>query len=745
MPGSGDINPVPSSITPNAIPVIVCKYVFAGPEIDAQNGPYQILPNVRCTQIDYREGPEPPVAQFQYITDDLLNAALGWPNQFQQLWPIDAQGDYVVNVDDEIVVLTQDPSGNLIVLFDGFAQIPQIDVAANQQGVSFSAVGVGIRLWDQPITSRIQRQTNSPDDLTGDSDITVQLPARFNPSSNSVGSQGGFAPNMVGHANYTESEDVGNYPVFIDPLIVLQGNADNYDYWYISDVVKYLLASEPSPLDPAGNPWILYPTFDALDEVLGSHPPDNGAVVAPGFVADENPMIRDYDASNHPVPNVIHDLLDYGGFVMIFTTGTNPDGTPIDSLKIVRRDALATVSPKQLFLAALGQNQLDLSVNNATALHLSRDCNEILNDWDVETDVKQVEITVYLAPGYTPVAGDQSHPVVETFFSSKLTGATADQRRKYRWYIADECGDGHYNMDTATFVTGTPFDFSPIFPANPDGGGDDDVPTYVNRYRPGISTLVSRDINRKPLKATLEAAVGFASTDPALSGEALEGATWLTIPHGWRLLDDRLGIEVDVENPEEWSTGNQKLPKISGVTWWAAPTDDTNILFRLTVVIDSDERLAINSPKRIASPTKHSRSRSTDAKDHFQYCSIDLSSANYATQKDSDGNPSDGTNPLVMRDDTKPAQTHADLLRSAHEFPKVAGSVTIPYWTDYYQIADRIQILKGRNASFQVNVGVDQGEAPTYPWITAFTWKFEHDKQETVLQLSDRRAEPRNL
>ena len=104
------------------------------------------------------------------------------------------------------------------------------------------------------------------------------------------------------------------------------------------------------------------------------------------------------------------------------------------------------------------------------------------------------------------------------------------------------------------------------------------------------------------------------------------------------------------------------------------------------------------------------------------------------------GDPSDGTNALVVRDDAKAAMTHAEQLRSAHEFPTLAGSATLPFITDYYQIGDRVKIIQGRNANLQINVGVDQGEAPTYPWVTAFAWDFQGDKQQTVIQFSDRRG-----
>src|SRR5271167_4628042 len=111
MPGSFDLSYVPTSIAGQALPIVVCLYSAGDDE------PYTILPNVRCLQIDYREGPTPPAARFQYLIGDVLESALGWPSQFEQLWPIDAQGNYTVLVDDRLVVMTSDPDGDPIVLF----------------------------------------------------------------------------------------------------------------------------------------------------------------------------------------------------------------------------------------------------------------------------------------------------------------------------------------------------------------------------------------------------------------------------------------------------------------------------------------------------------------------------------------------------------------------------------------------------------------------------------------------------
>ena len=58
--GSFDLSPVPGGIATQAAPIVVAFYTPGG-----DNGDFQVLPNVRCLRIDYREGPEPPVARFQ--------------------------------------------------------------------------------------------------------------------------------------------------------------------------------------------------------------------------------------------------------------------------------------------------------------------------------------------------------------------------------------------------------------------------------------------------------------------------------------------------------------------------------------------------------------------------------------------------------------------------------------------------------------------------------------------------------
>jgi hypothetical protein len=755
--GSFDLDSSQPPLAGPALQVGVFRYDPEAAEGEDGDGPFELLPNVRCLRVDVREGPEPPAAQFEYVLDDTLAVNLGWPSRSEQVWPMDAQGPYVVSPDDRVVVMAQNPDGSPLIFFDGFAQVPQADLSPQGERVTFAAVGVAARAFDDVITGRVQRDADTPEDTSGDSDFKTDLPCRFNPSSQAVGTFAGLLGNSTPDANFTEDKGnvairggtgLGDFPVFIEPHltereVVDEEPPDTYVApWYVSDALKYLL-SQPNP----GDDYLSYPAFAQLDKLLSArYPPPGSGTFNPATAVQADIMIRDYDATNRPLPDALAELLGYCGFVMSWQTTADSDGLPQTALKLYRRDAAASGSPKPVYLAPAGTNTLDPSKNNVAQLHLARDLNAVVNAWQVETAQRQVEITVVLAPLYQPVAGDEASSGSPTsgrnpFKLANLTGADTTTRRKYRWYGADETGDGHWNCaeDEQSFEV---IDLSPVFPDRDDG-----TRGYVRRYRPGSRTLISRDPQGRPLKATLEVYVSqtspATSPDPYLETEK-SSLTWLTIPHGWRLLEDRLGIELTVEDPEDWATGNPALAKINGITWWANPPADfpnggQPPVLRLTTVIEDDLRLPIQAPKRVASPTQFARWRSADARDHFEYDEVSQGSPYYGGQTWPDKN-----NPGVIRDDTKLAQTHANQLRAAHEMPPLAGSLTIPYITVYYEVGDRISEVDGRDASLQTNVGASAGEAPTYPVVVGISWTFEPDRQSTTLQLSDRRAEVRN-
>lgn len=750
MPGSFDLGGQPTNLAGQAPLISVYLYDPSGPT-------FTLLPNVVCTQIEYKAGPDPPIARFRYLMDDLYAANLGWPSRVEDVWPIDAVGPYVVNVDDRLVVATTNPDNSPLYLFDGFADVPQADMGPKMERVTFTASGVAVRAWDDVIHTRVQRDADQPTDTTGLFDYEIHDECRFNPADQRPGSLGGILGNATPDQFYTVPVDsAGNkdqanaYPVFVDPLLLERQQAAGggtvlVDQWYVGDALIYLL-QQPSPADD----YVNWPSNGTVKQILGTYAP----------VGAFNPLIeepvtlpiRDYNAAGKTLPAVLHDLLGYAGFEMSWVLGADDSQLPETSLLFFRRDAASTTPIKQVYLDQPGAFLAQGSVNNVVQLHLARDTSGVVNASRVETGQRQVELTVTLAPLFTPDAADATpgnSPLtgINQFDQANLLNATAATRRKYRWYGADECGDGYYDMFAGQWVADKPIDLTPVFPNDQNGAR-----TYVKRYRPGTHTLLARDSAGKPLKAVLEYYAPDGQTyssapqvqqntnipqcPPAAVPQGQPPPGWVAIKSGWRLLPDRLGIEVIAKHPEEWATGNTLLPKIAGVSQVALAGQKgyNPFTLRLTTTIYADTRITAQAPKRAASPTQFARWRSIDARDHFQLDQIAVGSINYTAAG------GDGADPYSVRDDTTAATTHAEQIRSAHEMPVLAGSVTIPGIATGYQIGDRINLVQGRNISLVTNGGAATGESPAYPWVIGIQFQLD-PHQYTRLLLGDKRAD----
>jgi hypothetical protein len=743
--GSFSLTSLPPSRSSYAVPILVCTYDGSGNMTP--------LPNVVCIRIDERSGPYPPVAQFAYQLDDNLAFSLGWPSQVEQIWPIDAPSNpYVIENDDRIVVLTQSQAGVTSCLFDGFAQIPQTDVSADSQNITFTAINVACREWDRPLRGRFQRNANTP---TADPDtgpVDVDMPCRFNPSDTTAadGGKGGIIPNCTpDNADVNQDDPSSSYPVFLDqdikgiPAVVgppaVAAVPPPQTRWTVSKVCRYAMG--------IGNPREVYvqnPDFSELTSLLQSYAPPDGSDIsnlASDTTADVT--VRDYDGSDKAWPDCLNELLSYSGFSFRFFTFLSSSGFPSTVVKIYRNDALTTIAPKQLFLQPSG-GVLGVSPNNVTAFHLARDCNNIVNQYSIESPLKHVEASFLLAPLYVPDPGGAVDGPTGRgeFIKSSFTPATTGiVRRAYRWYGVDEIGEGHWNMDSQAFATDA-YDFGArvtgIFPPTDAG-----KPLYVKRYRPGSGTLISVDSRGIALKAQL--AVSFNSLQ--LPPTTWDGTgDWFPIDGGWKLLDDRLGIEVTLDDPEQFDV-NKLVGKIGGVTMWADPVKyvvgpsfggkSVNVgvvpILRLTTVVEDDRMMSVKAAKRSASPTQFIRRRRVDCRDHFQFNRVVATSLYNQTNFD-----------VIARNDTALAQSHANSLRAKTEFPPVAGSVTLPFFTAYYQVGDRFSEIDGRNINLQMNAGASQSEAPDYPFAVGKSWTFQ-PRQETTLQLGDHRAEAVNI
>jgi hypothetical protein len=734
MPASFNYDPCAPQLALTATPIGV--FLYNSSANPGEN--YSFLPNVRCDQIQYKEGIEPPAARFSYILDEVAAAVNGWPSQFEQIWPLTVTpSPYVVANDDELVVLALLPDSTTRVLFHGFARVPQVNLSPASQNVAFVAVGVAILCWNAPIGGRIERDADNPQ---GGNNVQTDLPVRFNPAGTGTRSVGGYLPNCT-----PDGFDIGEggatpFPVFLDPNI--DRSPDPRSFWGLSKSVRYILANWN---DTTSGSLVDNPDFGALDALLQNRRPLTGAEFfdptnSASYQTDPN-RIRDYDATNKPWPEVVSELLSFYGFAMRWVCSTDSSGSPYDFLDVYRKDAAGPTAAKPIYLPETG-SQLTTALANVANMHAAFDYQAVANSFYIETAPERYEVSVILAPAFQPASGDGLAANRVQFRKSALdtSNANATTRAKYRFYIADECGDGHWSLANSEWLT-SPIDFSGVFEL--PGGNPDDLPTYVRRYRPGRNILFSKDLNNKPLPAQLALSRNYDGADSPCIWDTVSG-TWQQIDGGWTLMEDRLGIEVTVDDPELWNIGKppadtaaqEPTGVLHGITSICNPSSsvqsEKKFWLRLTTVIEADYGIESTALRRDASPMPSTILRRVDARDHFHYDVVDGSSA---------FNPSPG-NDQVMQDDSDAALTHACQLRSAHEFPPLTAAVTIPMLLDYLQIGDRISEINGRDVSFLINSGIEQGEAPSYPFVVGLTWDFQGNKQSTTLELADRRWEP---
>lgn len=705
MAGTFTLDDTGPVLSAPATPVAVFKF---DPSKTDDESRYRLLPNVVVDHIEHSIGANPSTARFHYLLDN-ANLYPDWPSQFEDIWPQTARASqYVVVTDDRIAVVAWTPKGEKRLLFDGFAQIPQVNISGSRQHVSFVATGVEIRAWDVPIAGRVQRDADDPENGL---EIQTALPVRFNPSDG----KGGVLPNCTPDDHDVNQDDNDKrYPVFIEEH--LERLPDPRTLWTVSKAIRYIL-SVHNDGKYIRNPLMSDVSADLVVKV--PKPPD-------GMINPEDPStytikdmpLRDLDVANQPWPEALESLLGMVGFGFYFDTPRDTfSGEPTTDLYVFRLDE-DRYKPKNLALDQYG-SVIDPGLNDATSISLARDVNSVVNAFSIETPVKRWEVSIVLAPGFTPDAADAVGSARNAFKSEAIGDANVTVARKYRWYVGDECGDGHWN---GTEFTGNAsgLDLTPIFPDD-----DNKHPTFVKRYRPGSHKLITLDEKGQPRKAMLHYSQDYVGAFPAVWDGS---GTWKQIPSGWAPLDHQLGIKVTVSDPQMWHNGKEI---IEGIVWQAAWTAGKRFWLLFTTVIDGDSMLESVIPARVASPTKFERRRRIDARDHYQFQGVAYHSWFNKTSGDN----------IIVRDDTEKALALGRQYRNAHEMPKLCGSVTIPYITNYYSLSDQIAYINGRKVDLKTNGASDKGEADRIPFVVKIAWQFSGTQQQTTIHLSDLRAE----
>lgn len=720
----------PYLISPDGDAATVLAYRY-DPSADAGER-FELLNWIRCLEITYQDGPNPPTARFEYVFDD-ADPLSPWPRQFEEVWPLDSTSPYTVHVDDRIVVKAFD-GGDEYIIFDGFALSPQVDLDSENQGVTFGAVGVAVRLWDLVITGRTQRHSNTPNSEEVDDVAAIDAPCHFNPASG-TGGKYKIVPNCSPEGHDVHQGDEEAYPVFYEPSPEWWAEPDE---WTLRRLALYLFRVHNDTEE-----WVKNPPASYVETLLDSYRGVFGPFwnpTTPSTYETTPIVVRDIDGTNKAWPDVLYEAIAPHGFSFVFAVETDESGEPVNRLLIYRKDTKTNYEPKELFLQSLGAD-INPGESNVGGLHVSRDGQPVANEWTVEAPVLY-EISVILAPGFEPEVGDEDEANRINWRRANLTNATAEKRNKYRLYVADEAGSGHWDHETET-MDADPLDLSSIFP-------DDDFGfrTYVTRLRPCGGSLLSRDAIGEPYKAQLAFSRDYVYIGPELwhanSVTGLGTGHWQPIPHGsWSLLNDRIGIMFTCDDPEaiplgKFADGADKQnpgDALRGVKSQANPDVAEQLtqrfFLRLTTVIEGDRSIEATATKRESSPSRFTIERRVDASDHFRQEIVTATSLH-----------NDTVDLVILRDDSDKALAYAEAMRTANENPPLVGQVVVPSFTSAYGVGDRISVIRGRDVSLRTNVGAGQGEAPDYPWIEAIVYEFGSERQSTTITLSDKRSGP---
>jgi len=701
MPAFASIESSGVPLARPSAPIGVFRYQADG------GGNYQYLGNVRVLTIRYREGADAGVARFRYVFDSGNPAAV--PNSFQDALSVDANLPGIVANDDRLVVLASDPEGNPTVLFDGFAQVPELGLAPDREMVTFLALGVAIREWDTPIGGALMRDADLPSTV---SDAATDLVTQFNP---------GGLPNATPEGADASDASGNTFPTFLDPLAVRSPEIRRY--WTLPMAIRYLCYRH--------NPdqtYVKNPDGSLLDELLISMVPGSGGGLLPGdpgsYTSDPI-LVPNYPATGKPWPCVVRDLLEPNGFGLAFRIETDGSGNPTTTLDIFRKQDGSPSTYKDLYLQPRG-SFLDPGLTNLAEARLARDMAGVANTIKVESELIRYEASFILAPGFPISAGDAAGNTSLAGFDRNGPGFSRTSHDAYRLYVFDETGEGHWDRASSSL--------SKTVPSLADllGSEDDPAGGYVRRRRVPIGELFTLDPNQKPLRARLSISTDYAGAQPALWDGT---GTWQPVGGGFELLKDRLGIYINAPNPNSW---NIQPSRVAGAAYPAgavkgvedqAISSSRHFTLRLTCVIEGDRVLDATAERRPSSPTGYSITRRVDARDRY---------AKHVVAAGSEFNAS--SKPVVIRDDGTDAIAEATARRTAGESGEVAGSVTIPRFTQAYRIGDRVCSIRGRDLSLRTNAGAPTEEGEVYPAVVGLTWVLE-GRQQTILQLSDQRGQ----
>lgn len=651
---------------------------------------YFHLDNVECISIEQRTGADPGIAEFRYIFGTGDTDA---PQSVEEALTLGSSLPKTIVEGDRLVVKATRPDSEVRCLFDGHALDFEMALAGNQERVIIHAVGIARRLKDTVIAGAYLRDASTPNVITAN--FQSDLVAQFNPKGQKNATATGDDVESGGVMNETHA-------IFLDPTVP----GLNQRHWTLPMVARFLIFRHNHDED-----FVVNPVGSDLDTLLVARIPITGTpfdYFTPSTYTQEPIVVSDKPLTGRDWPTVLHEYVRFYGFDMAYMLDT-VDGDPETRLRLWHRMG---PTPKDLWLQTRGST-LDGRLSNIASAQVKRDLTDVVTDWQVDGSMKRYEASFILAPGFEADAADGSDFANLKNFDRSNANWPTTNHDKYRLYIFDECGEGHYATGDDT-VDNTVASLNALFGSS----------QYTKRRRKPIGDLLTLDNDDKPLKYRLSYSRDYAGTPP----ELWDGTgTWTPILRGFQLLKDRIGIYVSIDNPNHWTIGEDPTsgsPLVLKGVEDQCSVSGSNFFLRLTCVVEGDLNL-----RGIASASGYSPLDATpvlrrvDARDRYRKDTISAYSEFNNT-----------STAIIARDDQDAADAEAAMCRAATEAGLLEGMIEIPYLTDYYDLGDPIRKIDGRNLGFRTDGGTTS--TPVYPLVEGRRWDFA-EGQRTTLILSD--------
>lgn len=710
-PQTGRISPEPATIR---------QRVYRVPRDVAKHWQWQaavLLDNVDVAFVEQELGPDPGRARVRYV---LGNGDPAAPQTWEECLSDAVTKAKTIRADDRIVITATRPDGVEEPYFDGKARGFRGAVDGDREHVAVDLTGIAVELWDNPVQTVMWR--SGPDPTDPATDVAIEAAGHFNPRGarncipDGTGDETLYWHDPGGQADH-------KYPVFIDEdnarLLAIDDKLKTIA-WDYARAARYLLFKEN-----ADEEYVTNPDGAEIDDVLVARIPkglDFDPLLESTFDRQEIP-VADKPIGGKGMPDALAEIIAGKGFEIRLETGPAQGGyaiQPETTLEILLPQAQVA---NPLWLQPRGST-LDLALSEINAFHVGRDLNQVANEWLVEGELEEWECAILLDAGYPTVVGDQSIGYDRSLANFDTV------RDKYRLLVADESGEGHYHFASAAKLT-TALNLDSVLGA-PDMVGGKAVPRYAHRRRPPLQDLVYQPDPKRPVKARLDVALATdcTLTPPLVWGSNLtgKGATWQPIPHGWELLKDRLGVWINVKNPNAWHVGTGSvIPSgvIKMVEMSQFATGNPKLVFRLTVAFRGDLRCSGLATRQLGTVIRSNVRRVVDAHDRYKMRMIAPYSPNN-TSKD----------PIAARDDSDLALAEATATQLVTQAGALVGEpVAIPRFTLFHRLGSRVSQIQGRGLTFKTNNS--DTAAPTYPVVIRRRLEFGPDSQRTILTFSD--------